>query len=195
MKAIVVVLCIISYSVFAQQKKPTTDSLYIPEYFIYNIRGLQPSEIRYSVASKTTLEIYNVLVNGFESKKLTFPDEHHKILKKSPGSSFVIKGTRKYVYCGDNFIGGFCLDAKYEILVKCEDEAYILKPLKLKRGLNSTNTVWGKIPLKGPANFYKKNGRIKKECSNCEDATEDVLKRISMATLVFTRNIKIEMTN
>lgn len=162
------------------------------EHFKYTSRGLIPREIHYKATSLNASEIYATIESGFEQKPYLFTDERIKLVKKQPQKSLIIKGLRKYVYCSDKFIGDYCLDAKFEIYVECYDGGYLLKPLRLKRGTNFSNTVWSKIPVEGKANFYKKDGTIKKECSNCVEATEDVLKRIVMLTFAFTRHMKIQ---
>jgi hypothetical protein len=148
------------------------------ELFRYDYRGLSPTEIHYQVDSLSASQIYKRAQFALEFGSDILVDVENRILKKIENKSFILKGLRYDVFCGEGLFGNLCMDAKYEIYFEFYDGGYLVKPIKIKRGANFNNTVWQNIPFKGPANFYRKDGTLKKQCVNCPLAIENILQRV-----------------
>lgn len=163
------------------------------ELFRYNYGGLFPKEIHYQVDSLSASQIYKQTQFALEFGSVIYDDDKNKLTKKMENKSFILKGRRYYVFCSEGLFGNLCLDAKYEIYFEFYDGGFLIKPIKIKRGANLNNTVWVNIPFKGPANFYRKDGTLKKQCVNCPEAIENILQRV--VTLTYGIVTKVESTD
>lgn len=184
-----------SLSLIGQDQDPKYDSHLGIELFRYNYHGLYPREIHYQIDSLSADEIYKTVQYALVFGSDLLVDEKNQIAKKIVNKSFILKGRRKSVFCGEGLFGGICLDAKYEIYFEFYDGGFLVRPIKFRRGGNINNTVWTNIPFKGPANFFKKDGTLKKQCINCPEAIENILDRVVTWTYRFVTKVEIPEPN
>jgi hypothetical protein len=163
--------------------------------FKYDYSGLSPKEIVFQTDSLQIENLYNELLRSLLESNSNFRDEIIKIKDREPNKSFIVKGKRLFVFCGESYAGPFCLDAKYEILFQFKNSQLVIKPLSLKRGTNLTNTTWSNVPFDKRANFYKKDGTLKKQCSNGPEAVEDIFNRVVVLTYASLTDIKTIVSN
>ncbi|NNL78906.1 MAG: hypothetical protein HKO67_00315 [Flavobacteriaceae bacterium] len=169
----------------AQERDRKFDQVFGIELFTYDYDGLAPREIRYSIDTLEANEIYKRAEFALEFGSAIIVDERHKLVKKKNGKSFLVKGRRERVFCNKGLFGEVCLDGKYEIYFEFYDGGYLIRPMVFKRAGNLSQSVWIKVPFKGPANFYKKDGSLKKQCPDCPKVVESILNRVGHWTYRF----------
>lgn len=165
------------------------------ELFRYDYQGLYPKEINYKVDSLSAAEIYERVQFALEFGSDILVDVKNKLSKRIKNKSFVLKGYRYYVFCSKGLFGDICLDGKYEIYFEFYDEGFLIRPIKFSRGANLNNTVWTKIKLNGPANFYKKDGTLKKQFLTYPEVVENILERVVTWTYRMATKVKVPESN
>ena len=170
---------------FAQEKGQKFDHVFGIELFTYDYEGLAPREIRYTLDTLNAGEMYKRAEFALEWGSHLIVDEKNKLVKKKEGQSFLLKGRRDRVFCNKSMFGRVCLDAKYEIYFEFYDGGYLIRPMVFKRAGNLNQSVWIKVPFEGPANFYRKDGSLKKQCPDCPEVVESILNRVAHWTYRF----------
>ena len=184
-------LCMLFCSVgVAQDLEQKFDLKYGIELFRYDDQGLHPKKIHYQIDSLSAAELYNKVKFAFEFGSDLIVDEKNKLTKKVKNTSFILKGRRYFVFCSEGLFGTLCLDAKYDIEFVFYDGGFSIEPLKFKRGANADNSVWTNVPFDGRANYYKKDGTLKKQCTNCPEGIENILDRVVVWGYGFALNVE-----
>lgn len=186
-----ILLCMLfSLAGIAQEQEQKFDPHLGIELFRYDDQGLHPKKINYQIDSLSAAELYKKVKFAFEFGSDLIVDEKNKLAQNVRNTSFILKGRRYFVFCSEGLFGALCLDAKYDIEFVFYDGGFSIEPLKFKRGANANNTVWTNIPFDRRANFYKKDGTLKKQCTNCPEGIENILERVVVWSYGFAKKIE-----